>query len=264
MINKLQELKKLMLKQNDSRVTEIVVAEVIDYLSEQNKPQSIPISTMTYDEAIEGFNKIEKQMINGELMNLTIEVGQIWRSNQNKLLKIVKNIELNHINIEYITFKHDENKLSVRVYVKNLLKDYTLVTMDNIKENEWVQCITKNHDALNYGERYQVFLMSCGSFKYIIHDGGGSINIDSIRGASYFKPCLPPQKSQGLTIEEFKKVPHKHIDRVELLQSRIEDLQNENKRLREDIDEYESERNELYTKDQVYKAIEELLKLIKD
>jgi len=136
--------------------------------------------------------------------DVVVEVGQIWRGERLYEIKSVKGARANVIN---------ENGEEESLIINNILKYSRLITMNNIKEGEWVECIEDCGTTVEYkkGEKYMIaIIVTCDFVEMpVAKNGDDKGEWHFVRGFSNrFKPCLPPMEEkepiEPPTVSEYK------------------------------------------------------------
>ncbi len=135
---------------------------------------------------------VVEHILEQEEPDLIVEKGQIWRSKDTKKLAEVMMVGCGKPND--LQLINDDGYIFVDS-TENLTTNAELVTMDNIKEGEWVE--SKNDTTLfEIGDKFKV--KETEPF-FVVHVGINSIAYNKI----YFKPCLPPtEKEEKLFTQE--------------------------------------------------------------
>lgn len=137
-----------------------------------------------------------------------VEVGQIWRSQTDK---DDVTVEVTHVKTDnccktVVYYSYGDELPDGYCYINTLVENYELVTMDNIKEDEWVECVeTKQYSNIVFGEKgkkYQVGKKLIAFIKLKVN--GINVHVADKR----FVPCLPPVE------KEEKKYTQEDIDKA--------------------------------------------------
>jgi len=190
-MNKIKELRNKIGKTDFDNLsiydTTVLVLNIADYLVEKEEIEE---------------KKLREKFIPSDSGSVGVEVGQIWRSELNKSCDEKFFFEVLNVDNKVTTLKNNKgvefDKLTCN------FKYLELVTMDNIKLDEYFKCIDDDTFKLERGVIYKMTKL----------DKCGQIFIDGCYyQKKHFEPCLSPVK---ITEFEFKSVDEvKEIGKVE-------------------------------------------------
>ena len=188
----------------------MLLDSIADYIISQHEEkeknnkyscETLNINGQSYEELMEIACKTEQMLIENKMLydnDPVVEVGQIWRNKATG--KNYKIVNFNDASKTVSFGDHYEETL-----YEHLEMYYELVTMENIKPGEWVECIKENI-YLEVGDKRIVKVDNGSCYCELTNGRYADFSV-----SGFFKPCLPP-------LEEETKInpdlfnPKKHIE----------------------------------------------------
>lgn len=167
-----------------------LLASVADYLIEQEE-QKVPYALPKWSATGDQWNVSELTGVNDACLgDAVVEAGQIWRGIVDGLLiEIVREYKPSQYSEVFISYKHNDEPRG-KVSRKVLLELFELVTMDNIKEGEWL-----------FDAEYNVYKQVKTNF-----DGEITFIDDSQPVPNKWAPCLPPTEKEPVKSDRLEYV----------------------------------------------------------